>query len=246
MARCPHLGLEEPGTSPFPFPSPSHHCYVSLPGVTVGQREQRRYCLTRRHTTCPLFPSPPPEETPLTAAPEPAWLRTDMEEVAVSLPQEPLVAPKVQKRPVDIPRAVPPPETAPEPVTREVVREPVKPPIEREMVAEHRPHTGVAAEETRLVQEPALDAAPEITAKTAPGLRRALPWAAAGLAAVALPCIGALVALYVAGPISRISLTTLQLPSLGPGSLLLVSGASFAGAGLLLGLLLWARRGNTT
>ena len=242
MARCPHLGLEEPGTSPFPFASPSHHCYVSLPGVTVGQREQRRYCLTRRHTTCPLFPSPPLEETPLTAAPEPALVGEDMGEVKVSLPQEPLVAPKVQKRPVDIPRAVPPPETAPEPVTREAVREPEKPPIEREMVAEHRPHTGVAAEETRLVEEPALDAAPEITAKTAPGLRRPLPWAAAGVAAVALPCIGALVALYVAGPLSGISLTTLQLPSLCPGSLLLLSGASFAGAGLLLGLLLWARR----
>lgn len=165
-----------------------------------------------------------------------------MEEVAVSLPQEPLVAVKVQQRPVDIPRAVPPPETPPEPVTREVVREPVKPPIEREMVGEHRPHTGVAAEETRLVEEPALDAAPEITAKTVPGLRRALPWAAAGVAAVALPCIGALVALYVAGPISGISLTTLQVSSLCPGSLLLLSGASFAGAGLLLGLLLWARR----
>jgi len=246
VARCPHLGLEEPGTSPFPFSSPSHHCYVSLPGVTVGQREQRRYCLTRRHTTCPLFPSPPLEETPLAAAPEPALAGADMEEVAVSLTQEPLVAPKVQERPVDIPRPVLPPETAPEPVARAVVKEPVEPPIEREIVAEHRPHTGVAAEETRLVEEPALDAAPKITAKTAPGLRRALPWAAAGVAVIGFLCIGALAGLYVAGPISAISLTTLQLPSLGPGSLLLVSGASFAGAGLLLGLLLWARRGNTT
>jgi len=242
VARCPHLGLEEPGTSPFRFPSPSHHCYVSLPGVTVGQREQRRYCLTRRHTNCPLFPSPPLEETPLTVAPEPALVGADMGEVELSLPQEPLVAPKVQERRVDIPMAAPPPETAPEPVARAAVKEPVKPPIEREMIAEHRPHTGVGAEETRLVEEPALDAAPQITAKTAPGLRRALPWAAAGVAAVALPCIGALVALYVAGPLSGISLTTLQLPSLCPGSLLLVSGASFAGAGLLLGLLLWARR----
>jgi hypothetical protein len=242
VARCPHLGLEEPGRSPFPFPSPSHHCYVSLPGFTIGQREQRRYCLTRRHTTCPLFPSPPLEETRLAAAPEPTWLRTDMEEVELSLPQEPLVAPEVQERSVDIPIAVRPPETAPEPVRRAAAKEQAKPPIEREMVAEHLPHTGVEAEETRLVEEPALDAAPEITGKTAPRLRRALPWAAAGLAAVALPCIGALVALYVAGPISGISLTTLQLPSLCPGSLLLVSGASFAGAGLLLGLLLWARR----
>jgi len=242
VARCPHLGLEEPGTNPFPFPSPSHHCYVSLPGVTVGQRDQRRYCLTRRHTTCPLFPSPPLEETPLTAAPEPALVGEDTGEVQVSLPQEPLVAPKVQERPVDIPRAVPPTETPPEPVTREAVREPVKPPIEREMVAVHPPTIGVPEEVTRLVEEPALDAAPEITAMTAPGLRRALPWAAAGVAAVALPCIGALVALYVAGPISGISLTTLQLPSLCPGSLLLLSGASFVGAALLLGLLLWARR----
>jgi len=246
VARCPHLGLEEPGTSPFPFPSPSHHCYVSLPGVTVGQREQRRYCLTRRHTTCPLFPSPPLEETPLAATPEPALVGADMEEVELSLPQESLVAPKVQERPVNIPRAVRPPETAPEPVARSAAKEPVTPPIEREMVAEHRPHTGVEAEETSAVEEPALDAAPEITAKTAPGLRNVLPWAAAGVAAVALPCIGALAALYVAGPISGISLTTLQPSSLCPGSLLLVSGASFAGAGLLIGLLLWARRGSIT
>lgn len=165
-----------------------------------------------------------------------------MEGVELSLPQEPLVAPKVQKRPVDIPRAVRPPETAPEPVARAVVTEPVKAPIERETVAEHRPHTGVEAEETRLVEEPALDAPPVITAKSAPGLRRALPWAAAGFAAVMLPCIGALVALYVAGSASGINLATLQMSSLCPGSLLLVSGASFVGAALLLGLLLWARR----
>ena len=168
-----------------------------------------------------------------------------MGEVKVSLPQEPLVAAKVQKRPVDIPIAVRPPETAPEPVARAVVKEPVKPPIERETVAEHRLHTGVAAEETRLVEEPALDAAPEITAKTAPGLRRALPWAAAGFAVVVFFCIGGLVALYLTGPISGISLSGLQLSSLCPGSLLLVSGASFVGAGLLLGLLLWARRGQS-
>jgi hypothetical protein len=169
-----------------------------------------------------------------------------MEEVEVSLPQEPLVVPVVQERSVDIPMAVPPPQTSPEPVARAAVKEPVKPPIDGETVAEHPPRTLVAAEENRLVEEPALDAAPEITAKTAPGLKRALPWAAAGVAAVALPCIGALVALYVAGPISGITITTLQLPSLCPGSLLLASGASFAGAALLLGLLLWARRGNTT
>lgn len=245
MARCPHLGLEEPGTSPFPFPSPSHHCYVSLPGVTVGQREQRRYCLTRRHTICPLFPSPPLEETPLAAAPEPAVMGADMEEVAVSPPQEPLVAPKVQKRSVDIPRAVRPPETPPEPVTRKAVREPVKPKIDGETVAEHPPRTFVAAEETSAVEEPALDASPETVAKT-PVLRGALPWLAASVAVLGFLCIGALAGLHVAGPISGIKLTTLQLPSLCPGSLLLVSGGSFAGAGLLLGLLLRARRGNTS
>ena len=169
-----------------------------------------------------------------------------MGEVEVSLPKEPLVAPKLQERPVDIPRAVPPPETPPEPVTREAVKEPVKPPIDGETVAEHPPRTFVGAEETRLVEEPALDVAPEITARTAPGLRRALPWAAAGIAAVVLSCIGAVVALYVAGPALGVSPSTLQLSSLCPGSLLLVSGASFAGAGLLFGLLLWARRGSTT
>jgi hypothetical protein len=242
VARCPHLGLEEPGTSPFPFPSPSHHCYVSLPGVTVGQREQRQYCLTRRHTACPLFPSPALEETPLAAALEPAVTGVDMEEVEVSLPEEPLAARKVQVRPVDIPRAVGPPETPPQSVAPEAVKEPVKPPIEPEMDAERVPTIDVAAEETRLVEEPALHAVPEPTAKTPPALRRVLPWAAAGVAVVALVCIGALVALYVAVPILGVSLTTLQLSSLCPGSLLLVSGASFAGAGLLLGLLLWARR----
>jgi hypothetical protein len=169
-----------------------------------------------------------------------------MGEVEVSPPKEPLVAPKVQERPVDIPRAVSPPETAPEPVARAVAKEPVKPPIDGEIVAEHPPSVGVAEEETRLMEEPALAVAPEITARTAPGLRRALPWAAAGIAAVVLSCIGAVVALYVAGPALGVSPSTLQLSFLCPGSLLLVSGASFAGAGLLLGVLLWARRGSIT
>ena len=245
MARCPHLGLEEPGTSPFPFPSVSHHCYVSLPGVTVGQREQRRYCLTRRHATCPLFPSPPLDETPQAAAPEPALVGADMGQVEASLPQELLVAPKVQERPVDILRAVPPRETPPEPVARAAAKEPVKPPIERETVAEHPPTICVAEEVTGKVEEPAPDTSPE-TALKGPVLRGVLPWLAAGVAVLGFLCIGALAGLYVAGPISGISRTTLQLPSLCPGSLLLVSGASFAGAGLLLGLLLWARSRKST
>jgi hypothetical protein len=167
-----------------------------------------------------------------------------MEEVKLSLPQEPVVAPELQERSADIPVVVLPPEAVPESVTREVVMEPIRPLIEPDMVAEQHPPTDVAAEETGAGEEPAPVAAPEIAVKTTPWLTRALPWAAAGVAVVALACIGALLALYVAGPLSRISLPTLQLPSLCPGSLLLLSGASFAGAALLLGLLLWSRRGS--
>ena len=171
-------------------------------------------------------------------APEPSVLAAEEKEVAVSLAKELRVAPKTHERPTDIPVVVVPPETAPQPVTPEVVRAP----IERETVAGQRPHTALEAEETGLAEEATLATAPEIAVKTAPALRRALPWAAVGIVAVALPCVGALVAVYMAGPISGISLATLRLPSPCPGSLLLVSGASFAAAGLLLGLLLWARR----
>jgi hypothetical protein len=244
VARCPHLGLEEPGTSPFPFPSPSHHCYVSLPGVAVGQREQRRYCLTRRYTSCPLFPSPPLEEPSLAVAAELALTGAGIEEATSSRPPEPVAGPEEYERPVGIPVAVQRPETAPESVTREAAREPFGPAIEREMIPEQHPRTGAAVEEIRLAEQPAPVAGHVVVAKTAPGLRRALRWAAAGVAVVALACIGALAALYLTGPLSRISLATLQLPSLGPSSLLLLSGVSFAGAAALLGLLLWSRRGS--
>jgi hypothetical protein len=79
VARCPHLGLEEQGTSPFPFPSPSHHCYLTTPGLPVGQREQQRYCLSKRYQDCPLYASHfgqeklvarVPETTPASLSPE--------------------------------------------------------------------------------------------------------------------------------------------------------------------------------
>jgi hypothetical protein len=62
MPRCPYLGLEQDGTSPFPFPSSSHHCYISEEGIPVGQQEQERYCLTKKYSSCPLFISQPFQE----------------------------------------------------------------------------------------------------------------------------------------------------------------------------------------
>jgi hypothetical protein len=55
MPRCPFLGLEEDGTAPFPFTSPSHRCYTSAEGLPIGQQEQERYCLAKKYTSCPLF-----------------------------------------------------------------------------------------------------------------------------------------------------------------------------------------------
>jgi hypothetical protein len=43
-----------------------------------------------------------------------------------------------------------------------------------------------------------------------------------------------------------IDLAALELPPLWPGALILLSVVSFAGAALLLGLLLWARRRAST
>jgi hypothetical protein len=83
VARCPHLGLEEHGTTPFPFPSPSHHCYLTTPALPVGQREQQRYCLSKRYQDCPLYASHFPQETLVARVPEttPAslGLRADVE-----------------------------------------------------------------------------------------------------------------------------------------------------------------------
>ena len=56
MAVCPYLFLEEQGTSPFPFASVSHRCYVTGSGLPIGQREQRTYCLVKHYTLCPFFP----------------------------------------------------------------------------------------------------------------------------------------------------------------------------------------------
>jgi len=241
VARCPHLWLVEYGESPFPFPSVSHHCYVSLPGVTVGQREQRRYCLTKRYTTCPLFPSPPEEEM-LAAAAEPVLEGTEPVAAMEPLAQEPAEKREPERPPARPPEKIIAPELGPEPVVGLASREPVRPPVAEEILVEPGPVAMATTPESSAIVEPARDVPSEPTPRITLVRFRALPWAVAGVAALALLCIGAVVVAGLAGLASGIDISTLQLPSLGSSLLLVVSGVSFVGAILLLALLLWARR----
>lgn len=102
MAVCPYLLLEEQGSSPFPFPSVSHRCHVTGTGVPVGQREQRTYCLVKRHTLCPFFPVQEAVaielDTILESAP-PARAETPTKEpdtIAESLPPAIPVTPQIE------------------------------------------------------------------------------------------------------------------------------------------------------
>ena len=98
-----------------------------------------------------------------------------------------------------------------------------------------------ATEVSDAIVEPARD----LPSEPPPGITavrfKGLPWAVTGVAALALLCLGALATGVVVGLASGIDISTLRLPTPG-SSLLLVSGVSFDGAVLLIGLLLWARR----
>jgi len=242
VARCPHLGLEEMGSSPFPFPSVSHHCRVSMPGRPAGQREQETYCLTKRHTTCPLFPSPPEEEMLVVAVPEAMPESVGPEAVARTRATEPMEAREVQERLPDRSVEILPPETGPEPIVEQPSLEEVEALLAEEILVEPGPAVWATTEESGTIVEPTLDVPSQHVPAITPVRSRGLPWAAAGVAVLALLCFGAVTVAGVVGLASGIHLSTLQLPTLGSSLLLVVSGASFVGAILLLALLLWARR----
>jgi len=260
MAVCRYLLLEERGTSPFPFPSVSHCCHVTGTGLPIGQREQRTYCLSKHHTLCPLFPTPPAEATvletiPEAVAPTPA-VTPAFELEAIPKPPPPTIAatPATETLPVQPPLADAGPEL-PTPVIEEVLPpevpvQPIAEPVaarELELAAVEegqgmgiRPvpaapvKTHPAAKET---------ATARIALRPLPQLpRRALVWTAvlAGVCIVVL-CIGVLTVYGVA----RVAAT--GLPSFGtaellPAALLFLSVMSFVVAFVLVGLLLWARR----
>ena len=242
MARCPHLRLEEMGSSPFPFPSVSHHCYVSMPGRPASQREQETYCLTKRHTTCPLFPSPPEEEMPVVAVPEAMPESVGPEAVVRTRATDTIETREVQERLPDRSVEILPPEAGPEPTVEQPSLEEVAAPVTEEILVEPGPAVLAATEEPSAIVEPSR----AVPSEPPPGITavrfRGLPWAAAGVAALALLCFGAVVMGVVVGLASGIDISTLQLATPGSSLLLVVSAASFVGAILMLALLLWARR----
>jgi hypothetical protein len=121
VARCPHLGLEEYGTTPFPFPSPSHHCYLTTPGLPVGQREQQRYCLSKRYKGCPLYVSQFGQETVAASLPEtiPASLEAPL--------REPVQGRVTDEETSDKPPRVAGPPTAAEPAVQAGTTEETEP-----------------------------------------------------------------------------------------------------------------------
>jgi hypothetical protein len=241
VARCPFLGLAEMGSNPFPFPSVSHHCYVSMPGRPADQGQQETYCLTDRHAICPLFPSAPEEEVLVEAAPEPVPESLEREAVVKTRATEAIETEEAQEPQPDRSVEIFPPGKIPEPAVKQAVVAEVAAPAAKEILAEPEPVAPGATEESVAIEEPAR----AVPSEPPPGLAsvrsRGLLRAVAGVAALAFLCLGAMVVGIVVGLASGIDISTLRLPTPG-SSLLLVSGVSFAGAVLLLGLLLWARR----
>ena len=237
MARCPHLGLEEYRTSPFPFASASHRCYVSLPGVPVGQKEQEKYCLSDNHRSCPLFPFDPFEETPVAAA-EPI-----AQSVGTDAPAEFREASEVSEAPGVSPLETAPPPTGPEAVVSVPPKEKVTPAAVEKIVPEQARVNEAAPVEPVVSQEES----PEVPSETrtrpvSVRVRRLVP-AAVGAFALLLVCAAAAVVVWFAGPaVSTVDFGALQPSSLGPALLLLVSGGSFAVATLLLVLFLLVGR----
>ncbi len=187
MARCPYLSLEEEGASPFPFTSASHRCYVSRKGVPIGQREQERYCLSKRYKDCPLFLShslqpgltedlaPPVVEQRREAVTEPA----SGQRAEPLLTEQELAYESGEALVEEEPQIVVGPPSGQMEEKGEVPTEP--PPVKHKVayglgegVVEERPETGVAApleemeEKAEVVEE-----APHSTGMVASGLGEA-------------------------------------------------------------------------
>jgi hypothetical protein len=242
VAHCPHLGLEEMEFSPFPFPSVSHHCYATMPGQPADQREQRRYCLTKRYTTCPHFPSPPEEEMLSVTVPEAIPESVEPEAVVRTRATEVIETREVQERLPDRSVEILPPETGPEPLAEQPSFEKAKASVADEILVEPEPVAMAAKVQSLATEKPARDVPSKPTHRITPVRYRGLRWAVAGVAALALLCLGTVVMGVVVGLASGTDISRLQLPTPGSSLLLVVSAASFVGAILLLALFLWARR----
>jgi hypothetical protein len=240
VARCPHLGLEERGTSPFPFPSPSHHCYLTMPGLPIGQREQQRYCLSKMHKDCPLLLSHyaqdlpaarVPETSPATVAPE-ATVESPLGE-----PMEAMTGTAGHTGTPEEPTEVGVAQTATQPHVEPARGEEVNAPVTREMPIQEPPvaQEGVGVAETAAWSETG-------ARRVGTPVARALLWTASGVALLLFVCVAGLVLVRAASSSLRIDTVSLQIISRSPSGLLAVSLASFGGASLLLGLLVWTLR----
>jgi len=136
VARCPHLGLGEHGTTPFPFPSPSHHCYLATPALLVGQREQQHYCLSKRYKECPLYVSRFPQETLDARVPETTPARLGAEAAVESPLKERVEAREADEQTRDEAPQVAVPPKAPEPAVQPASMKEMEPPAPREPLAE--------------------------------------------------------------------------------------------------------------
>jgi hypothetical protein len=240
VARCPYLGLEEHGTNPFPFPSPSHHCYLTMPGLPVGQREQQRYCLSKRFEDCPLFLSHHAQEQLGARLPETSGASVGSAPSVESPLGEPMDAIMGMAGDTGTPEDI-----GEESAAQEALEPHVKPPggeavktaVTREMPIQQPPvaREGVVAS----------DAAPwtETGARRIRSpVSRALLWTASGAALLVFVCVAGLVLVGAASLLLPIDTASLQAIPRAPSGLLAVSLASFGGAILLLGLLVWALR----
>ena len=149
---------------------------------------------------------------------------------------------EVQEPPPDRSVEIFPPETRPEHMEEQPSPADVAAPVPEDILVEPGPAVLAATEEPSAIVEPSR----AVPSEPPPGITavrfRGLPWAAAGVAALALLCFGAVVMGVVVGLASGIDISTLQLATPGSSLLLVVSAASFVGAILMLALLLWARR----
>ena len=174
-----------------------------------------------------------PEAVPESVKPE-AVARTRATEVIETR--------EVQERLPDRSVEILPPETGPEPIVEQPSLEEIKAPVAEKILVEPGHVAMAATQESSVIEKPVLDIPSEHVLAITPVPRRALPLAIAGVAALALLCLGAVVMGVVVGLASGIDISTLHLPTPGSSLLLVVSAASFVGAILMLALLLWARR----
>lgn len=55
VAHCPHLGIVDDPATAFAFATPANHCFSSRRPDTIELHHQQSFCLTDRHTACPLY-----------------------------------------------------------------------------------------------------------------------------------------------------------------------------------------------